>query len=456
MALLSLSKGQAPETQACHKRRNHRNPPAGAGSYDRALLRSRRRQSVDLIRDMRNSNAEIHLRAQAATTEHSSVAADASRWISRGRTGSIQLDTCPPTSHSKTMQGRTIKRIMLATTALLITLALAEGICRVMQPPRPSMRFQQDINELNAMQLHSATRIIRDDPELFWSLTPDTRLPSDAWPFRGVISNGQSLREDHPIPDTKPSGALRILFLGDSCTFGYGVASHEAFAQVAESLLRSATPDTPIECINAGVPGYSLFQGRRYLESRGLDHAPDLVVLNFGWNDYAAWDNRSDDEHYLAMRAAQPPVLLHRSRLAQRLWAARHAKRATGTDTRPRVLPHEFASLLNEVKAITDAADIELLILVWPMRGNADPATPPTMRAELQREMLTFGNAHPLPGPPNVTCALDLVPLARTLVAKHGIDAIYFDNGHVTPLAHNAFAQAIVAKIEPWVRANTN
>ncbi len=45
---------------------------------------------------------------------------------------------------------------------------------------------------------------------------------------------------------------------------------------------------------------------------------------------------------------------------------------------------------------------------------------------------------------------LDLVPLARQLVAEHGMEAIYYDGGHVTPLAHQAIGRAVVEKIDPW------
>ncbi|MFT5128426.1 MAG: lysophospholipase L1-like esterase, partial [Rhodothermales bacterium] len=189
-------------------------------------------------------------------------------------------------------------------------------------------------------------------------------------------------------------------------------------------------------CINAGVPGYSLFQGWRYLEAEGLGYEPDLVVLNFGWNDYSAWDNRSDQAHYETARAARPPGLLAASRACRLLWGILHAPPKVNSADRPRVLPEEFRALLGKVKALTDERGIELLVLVWPMRGNTEAATPADMRTELQQEMIAFGDA------------LDLVPLARQLVAEHGSDAIYLDNGHVSASAHAAIAQAIVDRIE--------
>ena len=45
---------------------------------------------------------------------------------------------------------------------------------------------------------------------------------------------------------------------------------------------------------------------------------------------------------------------------------------------------------------------------------------------------------------------IDLVPLGRTLVSVHGAQAVYFDAGHVTPMAHRAIAEAITDHLTPW------
>ena len=320
-------------------------------------------------------------------------------------------------------------RLLLLAGGTFLGLLIAEFVCRVALPEKPPMRFQQDVDELQSMRLHAATRMIESDPELFWRLTPDTRLTRDSWPFFGRIANSQSLREEAEIPRQKPAGERRILFVGDSCTFGYGVSWDEAFPQVVEAQL----PGT--QCINAGVPGYSLFQGWRYLETRGLNLQPDMVVLNFGWNDYSTWDNRSDADHHAHALRARPPGVLAASRFCRLAWRVLRTPQADEGPDRPRVLPGEFRELLAKVKALTDARGIELLVLVWPMRGNTESDTPAEFRMELQQEMLATGQA------------LDLVPLARGLVTEHGTNAIYLDNGHVSALAHAEFAKAIAARI---------
>lgn len=341
---------------------------------------------------------------------------------------------------------------ILAGVSSLIALVLAEGACRLLIPEQASIRFQQDVDELLGLQLGEASRMIRNDPELFWKLVPDTRIPEDAWPFFGVISNGHSLREEHRIPVEKPSGQTRILFLGDSCTFGYGVAHDEAFPHVVETILRGKSGGN-VECINAGVPGYSVFQGYRYLATEGLRYQPDLVVLNFGWNDSGTWDHLGDREHHAILQAMQPPPPLRGSRLCQLAWG--HWNKPDPGDAsrqnRPRLLPSEFAETLEEIHELLEQGDIPLLILLWPMKMNTDPGIPAEARSELQGEMTRFGQAHPISGDPPVGGLVDLVPLGRKLVREQGAQAVYFDAGHVTPTAHRAIAETVTDHLGPWL-----
>jgi lysophospholipase L1-like esterase len=351
------------------------------------------------------------------------------------------------------MKRVTLYRYSLAFGSLLFALAIAELTCWMFVPPQPSLRFQQDVAELNGLKLDAAAGMIQNDTELFWRLAPNTKLPKDGWPFFGVIANAESLREDHEIPLPKPDEQTRILFLGDSCTFGYGVAHDETFAQVTETLLQDQTYGS-VECINAGVPGYTLFQGYRYLVTEGLRLQPDVVVLNFGWNDNSSWDNLSDPEHYALSQAKQPPGPLKYSHLSRLIWNV--TNNGTGvqptTEKRPRLLPEEFLETLEKIYALTQERRIPLLILVWPMQDNAHPDTPAALRSPLQLEMIAFGQAHPLSASPPVSGVLDLVPLGRDLVREHGASAIYFDHGHVTELGHQAIGQAIASHLTPWTQ----
>jgi hypothetical protein len=72
----------------------------------------------------------------------------------------------------------------------------------------------------------------------------------------------------------RTAGRPRVVMLGDSITFGYGVRDGETFSAVMESLA------PPLEVVNLGVQGYGTDQELLKLEREGLAYAPDVVVLN--------------------------------------------------------------------------------------------------------------------------------------------------------------------------------
>jgi len=75
------------------------------------------------------------------------------------------------------------------------------------------------------------------------------------------------------------SGKKKVVFVGDSNTFGWGVPTAASFVEVAENLL------TDVDAINLGVVGYTSYQGRITLEKQLPLLKPDLVVVSFNFND---------------------------------------------------------------------------------------------------------------------------------------------------------------------------
>lgn len=71
----------------------------------------------------------------------------------------------------------------------------------------------------------------------------------------------------------------RVVTLGDSTTFGYGVDVNETFAE----LLDDAMPG--VDVINLSVPGYTSYQGYKVMLRQVDRLAPFAVVVSFGFND---------------------------------------------------------------------------------------------------------------------------------------------------------------------------
>jgi lysophospholipase L1-like esterase len=114
------------------------------------------------------------------------------------------------------------------------------------------------------------------DPQLFWKLKPNINV-------RTIQTNNLGLR-DEEIPDDK-GNEFRILSLGESTTFGLWVKQEETYSAVLGERMGSIK-EKPLRVINAGIPGYTLFQGYVYLKHRGIDLKPDAVMIYFGHNDF--------------------------------------------------------------------------------------------------------------------------------------------------------------------------
>ncbi len=347
-------------------------------------------------------------------------------------------------------------RLGLVLLSLVLALGLGEILARRFLPAEPPIRFRENLEMLEQGGRGQAASVLENDPELFWKLKPDLVLPDTDWPLPGRISNAQGFREDHPIPLRKPEGEVRILFLGDSCTFGTGLLLRDGFVDRTEAYLRERHPGATIECINAGVPGYSVFQGGRFLESRGFEFAPDLVVLTFGWNSIAKWDARGDIEHYEAWKASRPPGGLAWSRLAEIAWNRSPPEQASEPEAGARKLrltPEEDRSVLESIGAACRARGVALLVVVWPIAENfvEKPGTdPPANRFAVQENARAFGRSLDFV-PPGSGAVVDLVEVARALFPVHGLSGLFQDLVHGTVFANDAYARAIADKLDPWL-----
>jgi lysophospholipase L1-like esterase len=156
--------------------------------------------------------------------------------------------------------------------------------------------------------------------ELIDPLAP--RLFRDA--TRWTVRTGAAGFRAPDFPAAPTPDRVRVLALGDSSTFGWGVEAEQAWPGRLPDALAHATGRAPgsFEVLNLGVPGYSTFQGRVLLERVALPLAPRLVVWSYLANDGAATGG-SDAELYARRVSWIGSVLelLHRSRAYETLEA---------------------------------------------------------------------------------------------------------------------------------------
>lgn len=99
-----------------------------------------------------------------------------------------------------------------------------------------------------------------------------------------VSINSKKLR-DREFAYEKASGVTRILMLGDSLTFGWGVTQDATTAKLLEVRLNDGSGPRKVEVINSGVGNYNTAQEVAYFLTEGFKYQPDIVVLNYFIND---------------------------------------------------------------------------------------------------------------------------------------------------------------------------
>ncbi len=155
--------------------------------------------------------------------------------------------------------------LVLLATMLLTTVFTLEQVL--------SIRFYRDTSR--------TTTIFARDPDLGWRLKPGVR---GSWGLEPATINAHGLRGAE-LPPPGQVEQFRILFLGDSVTFGYRVRDDEPFPLHTGRNLNARNPERMVVPLNAGTGGYSPWQEYEFLVRYGLDLDPDLVLVCFVLND---------------------------------------------------------------------------------------------------------------------------------------------------------------------------
>jgi len=99
-----------------------------------------------------------------------------------------------------------------------------------------------------------------------------------------VVTNSHGFRSPALEVEREPS-SVRIICLGDSQTFGNGVAQDETYPARLQSRLSLQAPPGPVEVINAGVGGYNIQQEVNLLARIAPVLRPDFATIGFYVND---------------------------------------------------------------------------------------------------------------------------------------------------------------------------
>lgn len=99
----------------------------------------------------------------------------------------------------------------------------------------------------------------------------------------------------------KPVDTVRIIALGDSVTFGWGLRVEDSWVKQLESLLNKnkVKPNLEYEVLNFGIAGYNAKNELHLFKDLGLKFEPDILILTFVGNDWEDEENLKIHDDYL-------------------------------------------------------------------------------------------------------------------------------------------------------------
>ena len=245
------------------------------------------------------------------------------------------------------------------------------------------------------------------------------------------------------IASPKPAGQKRVLALGDSVTFGWGVPEEESFSRRLEGALRQQLA-CPVEVINAGVSGYGTVEEADYFTHEGLGVEPDVVLVYYAENDNMSVTHfegalASSLKDWIVYRSHLVHAVLYAWRLSRWKWQARvaggegaaHAAEQRAWDSRPGTAASLAA--LHEIGSVAKQRGIRTILASNPdslSDRSIDEVRNRRLREVAASNDFVFVDIGPA-----------LVPFRDRNLAVSAID------GHPNGFAHGVIAEALLPSV---------
>jgi lysophospholipase L1-like esterase len=237
-----------------------------------------------------------------------------------------------------------LRKLAYACLPVLVLLGLGEGVARLLDAGGMILYPTQGNCQQRSMLLGEELR-------------PHCSATVGGTPFR---TNALGLRDT----EVEDDGRRRILAIGDSCTFGWGVEQDDAYPQTLQHRLDRGPQAGRYRVINAGVPGYTSYHGRLYLGERGLALRPAVVVAAYGFNDIVP---AGDVSASLAWQRRIMPLLrlddtlLDWSRLWR--WARIKTLRPPSPGAPLRSSPEQYGENIREIVRLSREAGARIVLI---------------------------------------------------------------------------------------------
>ncbi len=335
--------------------------------------------------------------------------------------------------------------LILASTVL--ALCLAEGFLRVYFWTQGVGRG--DIQELLRLSQQAPEEVVDTQgvfgivqpspfPDVVYELRPNLRGKFRGQPFS---TNRFGLRGPEITRD-KPPGTLRIVGLGDSHMFGWGVGQDETYLALLEERFRGL--GIPVETLNFGVPGYNTAIETAVYERKARHFAPDLVILHFVGNDLNL-------PHHLQPPRGFKPAHWFLVELLRGIFAKK------GLDGELELLPHNLKNVPENVRHAAQGRYAYMLgeegyrrAMEALVKRIRDDGTPLIILALGQRELVAEVAAeHQIPLLNATATFFEVLKTQGGQTHREAWKEAFKipGDGHPTALAHQAYAEALFQEL---------
>jgi hypothetical protein len=294
------------------------------------------------------------------------------------------------------------------------------------------------------------------DAEVGWRLPANTsgEVLCGQYPTT-VVSNSLGIR--HPPVDADAQ-ILRIVVLGDSYTFGWGVPSDRAFPSILEQLLRGIAPHVPLEVVNAGIPGYAPTQQLKMLASVQAAFPFQIVIATYSLANDPVDELRlarylPDRLHRFSYEVRDPEsrasLLIRSSVLASLVDHRTHAIQYHLANVSPRALSRAQKSLA-DLASYCMKNDLALLLVIVPRASEIQPSG----RIKVLFNLATVEKSRNVARDVARSFDVPLVDLKRPLLSAQKFEDVYLrGDAHWNNAGHRAVASAIAESIpQSWLQ----
>lgn len=225
----------------------------------------------------------------------------------------------------------------------------------------------EDMSTINERFKDLDTKLLTNDIDLLIKVTNNSHLifnPIFFWePIKGEYPYNRFGFKGELQNTKKVKGEIRIFFVGDSNTEGEDVHSFPYLLQKRfENIGRNN-----IKVINAGVTGYTSYQGLLRFKNYILKFSPDILIVSFGWNDVSTFFYGYDKYRKF------PTILLHlydhlKNYYFVKFIVSQKIKLSSqkGLDDLPRVSPEDYRKNIIEFVNLSKKKKFEIILLTRP------------------------------------------------------------------------------------------